>query len=77
MSHNLTVYDDDDHLATRVAAFLDAGIERGEAAIAVVDERKWALLCDALGPAAAHIAHIDRDSYYTRLEAALAGYDEA
>jgi hypothetical protein len=60
-----------------VAAFLDAGIERGEAAIAVVDERKWALLCDALGPAAAHIAHIDRDSYYTRLEAALAGYDEA
>jgi hypothetical protein len=57
MSHNLTVYDDDDHLATRVAAFLDAGIERGEAAIAVVDERKWALLCDALGPARAHRPH--------------------
>ncbi len=75
MSHNLTVYDDDDHLATRVADYLTGGIERDQASIAVVDARKWALLSEALGPAVSRLQHLDRDTYYTRPEAAIAGYD--
>jgi anti-sigma regulatory factor (Ser/Thr protein kinase) len=75
VSHNLTVYDDDDHLATRVADYLTSGIERDQATIAVVDARKWAVLSEAIGPAVSRLQHLDRDPYYTRPEAAIAGYD--
>ena len=73
--HNLFPYDDDSALVDRVAPFLAAGVAAREAVVSVVDPRKRALLCDALGPLADRVSHIDRDGYYTRPEAALAGYD--
>jgi anti-sigma regulatory factor (Ser/Thr protein kinase) len=76
MLHNLCMYDVDDELAGPVAAFLEQGLDAGEATVTVLPPRKWALLQEVLGPAAAaRISYVDRDSFYTRPEAALAGYD--
>jgi anti-sigma regulatory factor (Ser/Thr protein kinase) len=73
--HNLSVYDDDTDLRARAAPFLQAGIDAGDAVITVVDQRKWALLRGALGPAAEQTSYIDRDAFYTRPEDALFAYD--
>jgi anti-sigma regulatory factor (Ser/Thr protein kinase) len=73
--HNLFAYDDDSALVDRVAPFLAAGLAAREAVVFVVDPRKRAVLCDALGALADRVSYIDRDGYYTRPEAALAGYD--
>jgi anti-sigma regulatory factor (Ser/Thr protein kinase) len=73
--HNLYPYDDDGALVDHVAPFLTEGLAEQEAAVLVVDARKRALLTDALGDLARRVAYIDRDSYYTRPEDALAGYD--
>lgn len=73
--HNLSVYDDDGHLATQTAPFLKAGVEAGEAVIAVIDQRKWSALRELLGPASEQISHLDRDTVYTRPEDALYAYD--
>lgn len=73
--HNLYSYADDGALVDHVAPFLAAGLAAQEAVVLVVDARKRALLTDALGDLAPRVAYIDRDSYYTRPEDALAGYD--
>jgi anti-sigma regulatory factor (Ser/Thr protein kinase) len=73
--HNLSVYDDDGVLSARTAPFLEAGVDAGEAVIAVVDQRKWALLRDLLGPVCEPISYVDRDAFYTRPEDALFAYD--
>jgi anti-sigma regulatory factor (Ser/Thr protein kinase) len=73
--HNLFSYDDDGALVERAAPFLAGGLGEREAVVLVVDARKRALLVDALGELAGRVAYIDRDSYYTRPEDALAGYD--
>ena len=73
--HNLFLYDDDSALVERVAPFLAAGLAAHEAVAFVVDPRKRVVLSDALGPLADRVSYIDRDGYYTRPEAALAGYD--
>src|SRR4051794_3313766 len=44
--------------------------------VAVTDDRKRSLLGDALGAAASEVDYVDRDSFYSRPEAALAGYDK-
>ncbi|MEA2319320.1 MAG: hypothetical protein QOD44_3509 [Solirubrobacteraceae bacterium] len=75
--HNLFFYDDDDALVDNVAPFLAEGLRQREATVLVVDPRKCAMLSDALGDLTRGLACIDRDSYYTRPEAALAGYDAA
>jgi anti-sigma regulatory factor (Ser/Thr protein kinase) len=43
--------------------------------LAVLSPPKWALLREALGDAAGRIRYLERDSVYTRPEAALAHYD--
>jgi len=73
--HNLFLYDDDGALVDRVSPFLAEGVAEGEAVVLVVDARKRALLTDALGGRARAVSYVDRDGYYTRPEAALAGYD--
>jgi anti-sigma regulatory factor (Ser/Thr protein kinase) len=73
--HNLFLYDDDSAIVERVAPFLAAGLAAHEAVVFVVDPRKRVVLSDALGPLADRVSYIDRDGYYTRPEAALAGYD--
>ncbi|MEA2284368.1 MAG: hypothetical protein QOJ21_411 [Solirubrobacteraceae bacterium] len=73
--HNLFFYDDDQALVDRVAPFLREGLRAHEATVLVVDPRKRALLEEELGGLAARVDYVDRDSYYTRPEDALAGYD--
>lgn len=73
--HNLFLYGEDSALIDQVVPFLTEGIAEHEAVVIVLDPRKTALVREALGPIAGRVAGIDRDSYYTRPEAALAGYD--
>jgi anti-sigma regulatory factor (Ser/Thr protein kinase) len=76
MRHDMYLYEDDDSLAGRMGAFLDDGLARGDAVLAVVDARKWGILRDALGDGAERVTHIHRDVFYTRRpEAAIAAYD--
>jgi len=69
------VYDSDDDFVDRITSFLGPGTEEGEAGVAVLSERKWGLLREALGDASQRIHYRERGSVYTRPEAALAGYD--
>jgi anti-sigma regulatory factor (Ser/Thr protein kinase) len=73
--HNLYAYDDDGALVDHVAPFLREGLREREATVLVVDPRKRELLRQVLGSLLDRVAYIDRDSYYTRPEDALAGYD--
>jgi anti-sigma regulatory factor (Ser/Thr protein kinase) len=73
--HNLYQYEDDGALFDHVAPFLREGVAEHEAVVLVVDPRKRALVKQALGGLASQIDYIDRDTYYTRPEDALAGYD--
>jgi anti-sigma regulatory factor (Ser/Thr protein kinase) len=75
MDHDLLVYGDDDELAVRAGAFLEAGIEEGSEAILVLGARKRELVQDALGSRADGLHLIDPIAHYTRPEAALADYD--
>jgi len=73
--HSLFAYDEDGALVDHVAPFLAEGLRRREATVLVVDPRKRALLAQALGDRMRGVDCIDRDTYYTRPEDALAGYD--
>jgi anti-sigma regulatory factor (Ser/Thr protein kinase) len=73
--HNLFQYDDDAALVDRITPFLADGVAEREAVVLVVDPRKRALFEAALGTVATQIDFVDRDTYYTRPEDALAGYD--
>ena len=73
--HNLFLYAEDGALVDQVVPFLTQGIAEREAVVIVLDPRKTALVREALGPIAARVASVDRDTYYTRPEDALAGYD--
>jgi anti-sigma regulatory factor (Ser/Thr protein kinase) len=74
MRHSLFRYDDDDALVDRMAPFLEAATD-GEPAVVVLERAKWQRLASALGCRSGPISFIDRDAFYTRPEAALAGYD--
>jgi anti-sigma regulatory factor (Ser/Thr protein kinase) len=73
--HSLFAYGRDDALVDRIVPLLIDGVHEREAVVSVVDQRKRALLRQALGPYAERIDWIDRDTFYTRPEAVLAGYD--
>jgi anti-sigma regulatory factor (Ser/Thr protein kinase) len=75
MRHSLFVYEDDDRLVRKVAPFLESGLRRGDPAIVILERAKCERLAAALGSAAGAISFVDRDAFYTRPEAALAGYD--
>jgi anti-sigma regulatory factor (Ser/Thr protein kinase) len=73
--HGVLVYDSDEAFAEPTAAFLEGGTTDGEGVVAVVDPAQRQMLDDALGDATAHVTFLDRDSQYTRPEAAIAAYD--
>ena len=75
MRHSLFVYDDDDRLVEEIAPFLLSGLVGGEPVVVVLDRRKWEQLARALGAHADRVLHVERDAFYTRPEAAVAGYD--
>jgi anti-sigma regulatory factor (Ser/Thr protein kinase) len=47
-----------------------------DAVVVILERRKWELLADALEADADTISYIDRDVFYERPEAAIAGYDQ-
>ena len=73
--HNLFFYGEDSALVDQVVPFLTEGLAEHEAVVIVLDPRKTALVKEALGRVGRRVASIDRDSFYTRPEDALAGYD--
>jgi anti-sigma regulatory factor (Ser/Thr protein kinase) len=75
MRHSLLVYDDDDRMVEKISPFLRSGLADGERAVVVVDRHKWERLASALGSYADEALYIERATFYTRPEAALAGYD--
>jgi anti-sigma regulatory factor (Ser/Thr protein kinase) len=77
LQHDLLVYDSDEQYALQVVPFFEAGLDRGEALVAVPGRATEPLLRDALGAASERVTiHVCED-WYTRPEAALAGYDAA
>jgi anti-sigma regulatory factor (Ser/Thr protein kinase) len=75
MSHELFVYDDDAAFVDAMPPFLAAGVEAGEAVVAVLASRSNELVRDALGSTGREVTFIAAENHYTRPEAALADYD--
>jgi anti-sigma regulatory factor (Ser/Thr protein kinase) len=75
MRHSLFLYEDDDRMVEKMAPFLCSGLADGGRAVVVLDRRKWQPLAGALGSDADNALYIERDTFYTRPEAAVAGYD--
>jgi anti-sigma regulatory factor (Ser/Thr protein kinase) len=74
LRHELHAYDDDAGLTDRIAPFLAAGVEAGEAVVAVLDRRKCAVLRRELRGPGGRITFLDRDRFYTRPIDAIAAY---
>ncbi|MDX6440154.1 MAG: hypothetical protein QOF45_2737 [Gaiellaceae bacterium] len=72
--HLALIYDSDEQLVERVAAFLREGLDEGPT-IAVLTRRHWSLLREELGSEAESVAFTDCDDFYIRPVDAIAGYD--
>jgi anti-sigma regulatory factor (Ser/Thr protein kinase) len=75
MRHSVFAYDDDDQMVEKMAAFLGSGLTDGGRGVVVADPWKWERLAGALGSDADKVLYVERDTFYTRPEAALLGYD--
>jgi anti-sigma regulatory factor (Ser/Thr protein kinase) len=75
MRHDLLVYDSDEQYAKQLVPFLEAGLDAGEALVAVPGRATEPLLRDALGVVSERVEFHACEDWYTRPEAALAGYD--
>jgi anti-sigma regulatory factor (Ser/Thr protein kinase) len=73
--HGFLLYDNDDTLVGRVAPFLKDGVAGDESVLVIVDSRKRELLRHALAGDGRDVSYVDRDTFYTRPEDALARYD--
>lgn len=77
MRHDLLVYDSDEQYMEQMVPFFEAGLERGNALVAVPARATAPLLREALGPASEQVRFHICEDWYTRPEAALASYDAA
>jgi anti-sigma regulatory factor (Ser/Thr protein kinase) len=75
LRHSLFIYDDDDRMVETMAPFLGSGLADGERTVVVVDRPKWERLAGALGSDTDKTLYVERDTFYTRPEAALLAYD--
>jgi anti-sigma regulatory factor (Ser/Thr protein kinase) len=75
--HDLLVYDSDEEYAEHLVPFVEAGLDKGEALLAVPGSATEPLLRDALGATSERVRFHVGDDWYTRPEAVLAGYDAA
>lgn len=75
MRHDLLVYDSDEQYAEQLVPFFEAGLEEGEALVAVPGRTTEPLLRDALGVASEGVRFHICEDWYTRPEASLARYD--
>jgi anti-sigma regulatory factor (Ser/Thr protein kinase) len=76
MRHDVLVYDSDERYKQQLVPFFEAGLDSGEALVAVPGRATEPLLRDALGAASERVQFHICEDWYTRPEAALAGYDE-
>ncbi|MEA2398721.1 MAG: hypothetical protein QOK25_2277, partial [Thermoleophilaceae bacterium] len=75
--HDLLVYDSDQQYAEALVPFFEAGLDEGDALVAVPGRATEPLLRDALGATSERVAFSACEDWYTRPEAVLAGYDAA
>jgi anti-sigma regulatory factor (Ser/Thr protein kinase) len=75
--HDLLIYDSDEQYVEQVVPFFEAGLDEGDALIAVPARARDRLLRDALGPAAEHVTFHICEDWYTRPESVVAEYDAA
>ncbi|MEA2134824.1 MAG: hypothetical protein QOC68_2733 [Solirubrobacteraceae bacterium] len=75
MRHDVLVYDSDEDYQQQLVPFLEAGLDAGEALVAVPGRATEPLLRGALGAASERVQFHRCEDWYTRPEAALAGYD--
>jgi anti-sigma regulatory factor (Ser/Thr protein kinase) len=75
MRHDVLVYHSDEHYKQQLSPFFEAGLDAGEALVAVPGRATEPLLRDALGAASQRVQFHRCEDWYTRPEVALAGYD--
>jgi anti-sigma regulatory factor (Ser/Thr protein kinase) len=75
MRHDVLIYDADEDYQRQLAPFFEAGLDAGEALVAVPGRTTEPLLRDALGAMSERVEFHRCEDWYTRPEAALAGYD--
>jgi anti-sigma regulatory factor (Ser/Thr protein kinase) len=75
--HRLLVYDSDEQFAEQLVPYLEAGLDEGEALVAVPGRATEPVLRDALGATSEKVTFHVCEDWYTRPEAALAKYDAA
>jgi anti-sigma regulatory factor (Ser/Thr protein kinase) len=75
LRHDAFVYDSETQFADRMVPFIGAGLEQGEAAVAVTTPANCNLLREALGAASERVLFVDRDQWYDRPARVIAGYD--
>jgi transcriptional regulator with XRE-family HTH domain len=76
LEHRALIYDSDEALLKTASGFLEEGLDRGEALLAVTDKAKIGLLRRQLGPAAKSIEFVDSARWYKSPGGALDGYRE-
>jgi anti-sigma regulatory factor (Ser/Thr protein kinase) len=73
--HDLLVYDSDEQYGGQVVTYLEAGLDQGDALLAVPRRATEPVLRDALGATSEQVTFHACEDWYTRPEAVLAGYD--
>jgi anti-sigma regulatory factor (Ser/Thr protein kinase) len=74
LTHDAFFYDSDEEFAAALTPFLRDGLTRGHAAVVAVTRSNIALLRDSLGADADAVSFIDRDQWYQRPVATVAGW---
>jgi hypothetical protein len=73
--HAMLLYDDDYEFVDRVASYLGSVGEDGEAGLAILTERRWAMVERSLG-AGSRVVFVQRSEVYKRPEMTVAYYDD-
>ena len=74
--HEALIYDDDEKFVAALAPFLAEGLDRGEAAIAVVPGHNTGLLRESLGAAADRVTFLDSADWYRRPAVTIAAWKQ-
>jgi hypothetical protein len=74
LEHRALLYGTEQELAETVGPFLDQGIERSEALLAVTTQTNIEVLREHLGSDAGRVEFLDSDSWYSAPGAALSAY---
>ncbi|GIE99459.1 sensor histidine kinase [Paractinoplanes rishiriensis] len=74
LAHEALIYDNDNQFVDALVPFLAGGLRRGEGVIAAVTAHNIDLLRRRLGDDAGQVTFIDRDTWYRRPAATIAGW---